>query len=141
DATTGRIGTYQASFAVPNLERESTRLATSSVVLSSQRVPLGDALATARQKLATAAVDPLVQDGQRLVPSVTRVFSRARDLFVFLQAYERGTAADPLVAFVTFYRGDRKAFETEPQAIADRPADASHVVPVRFSIPLAGLSA
>src|SRR5262249_43580863 len=41
DAETGRIGTYQASFAIPNLNREEKRLPISSVVLSSQRVPVG----------------------------------------------------------------------------------------------------
>ena len=36
------------------------------------------------------------------MPSVTRVFSRSRDLFVFLQAYERAaTTTQPLVAFVS----------------------------------------
>ena len=40
---------------------------------------------------------PLVFDGQKLIPSVTRVFSKSRDLFVFLQAYQRGaTTTQPL---------------------------------------------
>ena len=46
DAETGRIGTYQAAFTIPNLNREVERLPISSVVLGSQRVPLGDALYT-----------------------------------------------------------------------------------------------
>ena len=88
DAETGRIGTYQAAFTVPNLMREEKRMPISSVVLSSQRVPLGDALYTVQQKLAAEAVNPLVYDGQKLIPSVTRVFSKSRDLYVFLQAYQ-----------------------------------------------------
>ena len=39
-------------------------------------------------KNKTPSVDPLIQDGQRLIPSVTRVFSRSRDMYVYLQAYE-----------------------------------------------------
>ena len=66
----------------------------SSVVLSSQRVALADALYTVKQKLDVDASNPLVVDGQKLIPSVTRVFSRSRDLFVFLQAYERGVDDD-----------------------------------------------
>ena len=62
----------------------------SSVVLSSQRVPLSDALYSVKQKIAAEAANPLVYDGQKLIPSVTRVFSKSRDLYVFLQAYERG---------------------------------------------------
>ncbi len=38
DAETGRIGTYQTSFVVPNLNKEEKRIPISSVVLSSQRV-------------------------------------------------------------------------------------------------------
>ena len=109
DAETGSIGTYQAAFTVPNLNREEKRVPISSVVLSSQRVPLGDALYTVQQKVAAEAVNPLVYDGQKLIPSVTRVFSRSRDLYVFLQAYERdATTTQPLVAFVSFYRGQRE---------------------------------
>ena len=45
DTTTGRIGTFQKSFTVPNLEREHVRLPISTVVLTSQRVaPRGGAL-------------------------------------------------------------------------------------------------
>ena len=47
------------------------------------------------------------QDGQKLIPSVTRVFSKSRELYVYVQTYQRDAATMcPLVAFVTFYRGD-----------------------------------
>src|SRR5205823_5474635 len=62
DAETGRIGTYQASFAVPNLNREDKRLPISSVVLSSQRVPLGSELHVVKNP-AAQAVNPLVSNG------------------------------------------------------------------------------
>jgi VWFA-related protein len=136
DAETGRIGTYQTSFTVPNLNREEKRLPISSVVLSSQRVPLGDELFSVRNAAAQAA-NPLVHEGQKLIPSVTRVFSRGRDMHVFLQAYERGAAStQPLLAFVTFYRGDAKVFETQPVAVTDGLDLRSKAVPLRLSIPL-----
>ena len=107
DEETGRIGTYQAPFAVPNLNKEAQRVPISTVVLSSQRVPLSDALYSVKQKAAAEAANPLVHDGEKLVPSVTRVFSKGRDLYVFAQAYQRAfTTTQPLVAFVSFYRGD-----------------------------------
>jgi VWFA-related protein len=137
DAETGRIGTYQASFAIPNLNREQTRVPISTVVLSSQRVPLGDALYSVKQKVAADAVNPLVYGGQKLVPSVTRVFSRSRELYVFVQAYQRGvTSMQPLVAFVSFYRGDVKAFETEPLPVTQGWDSKTKAVPIRFSVPL-----
>jgi VWFA-related protein len=141
DAETGRIGTYQASFTIPNLNREEKRLPISSVVLGSQRVPLGDELYSVRSMAAQGA-NPLVHDGQKLIPSVTRVFSRGRDMHVFLQAYERGAATtQPLLAFVTFYRGDVKVFETQPIAVTDGLDPRSKAVPLRFSIPLETLPA
>src|SRR6185369_16178558 len=78
DSTTGRIGTYQAPFTVPNLMKEEVRLPISSVVLSSQRVPMTEALHTV-QNGAAQFTHPLVFDGEKLFPSVTRVFSRSRE--------------------------------------------------------------
>src|SRR5439155_13298796 len=81
DNETGRIGTYMAKFVVPNLNKEEKRIPISSVVLSSQRVDQRDALYTAgKDKLQTA--NPLVQDGVKLIPSVTRVFSKSKDMFI-----------------------------------------------------------
>ncbi|HMB82359.1 MAG TPA: hypothetical protein VKI43_19920, partial [Vicinamibacterales bacterium] len=137
DDETGRIGTYQAAFTVPNLNRELQRVPISTVVLSSQRVPLSDALYSVKQKASAEAANPLVHDGQKLVPSVTRVFSRSRDLFVFVQAYQRASATtQPLVAFVSFYRGDVKAFETAPLVVTDGLDARTKAVPLRFSLPL-----
>jgi VWFA-related protein len=141
DAETGRIGTYQASFAVPNLNRETERVPISTVVLSSQRVTLSDAIYSVKQKVDAEAMNPLVHAGEKLVPSVTRVFSREREMYVFVQAYQRGqTATQPLVAFVSFYRGDVKAFETTPLAITEGLDPKTKAVPLRFSLPLASLS-
>ena len=120
DAETGRIGTYQAAFTIPNLMREQKRLPISSVVLSSQRVPMTTRCSRV-QKGAAQLTNPLVFDGQKLFPSVTRVFSKSRDMYVFLQAYERGaTTTQPLVAFVTFFKGDQKILETDPLQVDRR---------------------
>jgi VWFA-related protein len=140
DSETGRIGTFLAPFTIPNLNREEQRIPTSTVVLSSQRVPLTDALYSVKQKVTSDTVNPLVADGKKLVPSVTRVFSRNRDLHVFMQAYQRAaTTTQPLAAFVTFYRAGVKAFETQPLAVTDGLDPRSKAVPLRFTIPLAGI--
>ena len=44
DAETGRIGTYPATFTIPNLNKQVERVPISSVVLSSQYVELRDVL-------------------------------------------------------------------------------------------------
>jgi VWFA-related protein len=138
DAETGRIGTYQVTFVVPNLNNEEKRVPISSVVLSSQRVDLKDALYNAaKDKDRRDDVNPLVQNGQKLIPSVTRVFSKDHNLYVYLQAYQQGALAiQPLVAVVSIYRGQEKAFETRPIEIADGLNDRLKTVPVHFDIPL-----
>jgi VWFA-related protein len=143
DAETGRIGTFQAGFTIPNLNREEKRIPISSVVLASQRVPFNEAIYNVQKTASDKNVNanPLVYDGQKLIPSVTRVFSKSRDMYVFLQAYERGaTATQPLVAFVTFYRGDAKALETAPLPVVDGLDTRSKAVPLRFSVPLGALA-
>lgn len=142
DAETGRIGTYQTDFVIPNLNKEEKRVPISSVVLSSQRVDLRDVLYNAvkeKDREKTDAANPLVQDGQKLIPSVTRVFSKSRNMYVYLQAYDRAPAPEPLVAFVTFYRGQIKAFETAPLMASEPPDPKSKAVPVRFSLSLTEL--
>ena len=135
DDETGRIGTYKKKFVIPNLNKELKRIPISSVVLSGQRMDLKDALFSAKDK--GPVVNPLIQDGQKLIPSVTRVFSKSRDMYVYLQAYERGaTAVQPLVAFVTFYHGQTKAFETPPLAVTEGMDPKSKALPLRFSLTL-----
>jgi VWFA-related protein len=141
DSETGRIGTYQMSFTIPNLNKELKRVPISSVVLSSQRVALSDSIYNVKQKIDPDAANPLVLDDQKLIPSVTRVFSKSRDLYVFLQAYERDTTTTmrPLIAFVGFYRGQMKAFETAPLAVNDGMDPKSKAVPLRFVLSLGKL--
>jgi len=142
DAETGRIGTFQEAFEIPNLNKEVKRVPISTVVLSSQRQPYSQALANVQKTDAekNIAANPLVYEGQELVPNVTRVFSRQKDMYVFLQAYERGVdAMRPLVAFVTFYRDGVKTLETMPLPVVDGLDPKSKAVPLRFSVPLADL--
>ena len=143
DSVTGRLGTFQATFVIPNLNREAQRIPISTVVLSAQRQGVTDALYSVQRTVSDKNVnaDPLVYDGQRLIPSVTRVFSRQRDMYVFLQAYERTqTTMEPLVAFVTFYKGDAKALETAPLPVVDGLDAHSKSIPLRFSVPLGELA-
>ncbi|HEX3877589.1 MAG TPA: VWA domain-containing protein [Rhizomicrobium sp.] len=136
DDETGRMGTYMHKFVVPNLLKEDKRIPISSVVLSSQRTDMHQALYTAG-KDKDQLVNPLVQEGMKLVPSVTRVFSKSRDLYVYLQAYERTAANfEPLVAFVTFYRGQNKAFETTPLPVTESVNNSLKTVPLKFDLSL-----
>jgi VWFA-related protein len=141
DAETGRIGTYQTKFLIPNLNKEDKRVPISSVVLSSQRDDLKDAIYNAsKEKDKSEIANPLVQDGQKLIPSVTRVFSKSKDMYVYLQAYEPAAATvQPLVAFVTFYRGQTKVFETPPLPVSDGLSNKLKTVPLKFDLSLSKL--
>src|SRR5271157_1855611 len=142
DDETGRIGTYQTTFVIPNLNKEEKRIPISSVVLSSQRIELKDALYNAvKNKDREETANPLVFEGQKLIPSVTRVFSKSRDMYVYLQAYEQGaTSVQPLVAFVSFYRAQKKEFETPPMEVTEGMNNRLKTMPLRFTIPLAQLA-
>jgi VWFA-related protein len=141
DAETGRIGTYMQTYIIPNLMKEEKRIPISSVVLSSQRVDLKDALFNAlKDKDKAETTNPLVIDGQKLIPSVTRVFSKTRDMYVYLQAYEQtAETLRPVVAFVTFYKGQTKAFETAPIQVGTTTNPRLKTMPLRFTVPLASL--
>lgn len=154
DDETGRIGTFQTTFVIPNLNKEEKRVPISSVVLSSQRVELKDAIfdaAKAKERAKDDAMNPLVQEGKKLVPSVTRVFSHNRDIYVFLQAYKQSASASalpqgapppnpqPMMAFVTLYSNGVEALKTQPIAVKPNPATRLGVAPLSFDVSAANL--
>jgi VWFA-related protein len=139
DAETGRIGTYETPFLIPNLNKEDKRVAISSVVLGSQRVDLKDALFNVKEKDKdkAEAANPLVDNGQKLIPSVTRVFRKDHDLYVYLQAYQQDvTIAQPLVAFLSLYQGRIKIFDSPPIEVKDGAANRLRTMPLRLSVHL-----
>jgi VWFA-related protein len=144
DDETGRIGTFQTSFVIPNLIKETKRVPISSVVLSGQRQPYANAIynvANGKEQAKQTAVDPLVQNGQQLVPSVTRVFSKGRSLYVYLQAYEQGAAtAQPLMGYVSFYQGQTKVYETQPVEVSPNPNTRLETAPLNFTVNLSQLA-
>jgi len=171
DDETGRIGTYQTTFVIPNLNKETARVPISSVVLSSQRVELNQALydtAKAKDRQKDDQVNPLVQNGKKLIPSVNRVFSTTREIYVYFQAYKQPQPAaapsttpattptrkapiptpisadtkptpQPLFAFVTLYQGDNKVYDTPPTAIVPNPSSRLGTMPLTFSLGVNGL--
>jgi VWFA-related protein len=154
DDETGRIGTFQTSFYIPNLNKITTQIPISSVVLSSQRISTGDALyntVRGKQSAKNDAANPLVQGGQKLIPSVTRVFRSDKDLFVYLQAYTApaGQTApvtpaqpspnEPLVAYVSLYSKGQLAFSSKLLAATPIANTRLGVIPFTFTVPLGTL--
>jgi len=61
-------------------------------------------------------------------------------MYVYAQAYQQG--AEPpqaLAAFVTFYRGNTKAFETTPVPVTERVPGRMNTMPIKLSFPLDSL--
>jgi hypothetical protein len=72
-----------------------------------------EALYNAKNKVNEDNTNAVMQDEQKVLPSVTRVFKKSRPVSVYLQAYEQGAPAiKPLIAFVTLYAGEKKVFES-----------------------------
>ena len=137
---TGKMGTFETKFTVPDLTSQRQALPISSVVLGYQREKLDTAVASAERNNKLIAANPLVHDGVKLVPSVTRVFRKNHEMYVYLEAYQpEATATKFMIATLTFYRGKVKAFESHPLRIADGLNVKSKAVPVSFSVPLSTL--
>jgi VWFA-related protein len=151
DDETGRIGTFQTTFIIPNLNKEVKRIPISAVVISSQRVNLNDAIYNASKAKDTAknnAVDPLVQDGKRLIPSVTRVFSTGHEIYVSFQAYKPPASlpvaapnaqmpapdAQPIFAFVTLYQDGKKMYETPPLSVVPSATNRLGTIRLNFNL-------
>ncbi|HSW48953.1 MAG TPA: VWA domain-containing protein [Bryobacteraceae bacterium] len=137
---TGKIGTFETRFTVPDLNVDRGLLPISSVILSNQREKMDSTVGSAGPERRLFNFNPLARNGEKLVPSVTRVFRKDQEMYVFLEAYQPGAeTTQPIVATMGLYRGSVKAFETEPLRVTDGLNPMTKAVPVRFSFPLAKL--
>ena len=130
DSGNGKMGAFLGKFAIQNMDKDP-QLPISSVVLSSQFTD---------EAPSTAAPNPLIHDGKRMIPSVTRVFSTKNDMYVYLQAFEKGAKTTaPLMARVTFYKGSAKILETPPVTVAEGLDPKSSMLPIRMNVGLGSL--
>ena len=141
---TGKMGTFETSFTIPDLTLTQRGLPISSVVWGNQREALSAAVGSATSQKKLLAIHPLVQDGQKLIPSVTRVFRKDQNLFVYFEVYD--PAVDPaektssVAATLTFYRGKTKISESEPVRVTETPKARPHMAPFQFQTALAKLT-
>jgi VWFA-related protein len=143
----GKIGTFEQALSVP--QRPSARMSLSSVLLSSQLVPVvaksTEVQTRGQGSRAQIAASPLEMEGQKIVPSVTRFFTQQQTLYVFFQAYypektDKSEPLDPstLRAGLVFFRGGVQLNATPllpPTAVDPKTRTASY----RISLPLAKL--
>jgi VWFA-related protein len=157
DDETGRMGTYQGVFVIPNLSKATKQLPISSVVLSNQRVDTRQALFNTmkgKEQAKNDAANPLVNSDGKLIPSVTRTFRIDRNIEVFLQAYlgsapasdgssaskAKLTANPQVIAFVSLYRDGLKVMDSEPIQTSALTESRLGTVPIDLKVGIAKLS-
>jgi len=141
----GKIGTFEQSLIVP--QRPAARMTLSSVLLSSQLVPVeksADVQTRTQGMRARMVASPLEMAGEKIVPSVTRYFNQGQTLYVFFQAYypekDGGNSLETssLRGGLIFFRSGVQINATPllvPTAIDEKARTASF----RISLPLAKL--
>src|SRR5580692_11148069 len=137
----GRIGTFEQNISVapPQLDR----LQASSLLLSSQVEAVQNTAQIKTQALGQDAKmksSPLDVGGERIIPSVTRVFTGEQTLYVFFQAYAPQKAdANSLRAGLVFFRNGQRLSDT-PMVAPTEYDEKSRTASFRLSLPLAALA-
>jgi VWFA-related protein len=137
DNESGRIGTFEQPLELPAARDD--RIELSSVLLSSQIEAVRKTSEVEKKALGVEArlkESPLEMGGERIIPSVTRVFTTQQKLYVFFQAYFPAKV-DPakLRAGLVFFRNGERLSETP--LVEPAEADAQkRVAGFRISLPL-----
>jgi hypothetical protein len=99
--TGGAIGSFEAPIFVPQLGNDVMKV--SSIVMSTQV-----------EKATGNSDSPLVRDGSRLLPNLTRVVGRNQKIYFYYEVYDPALVeqAPQLRTSMAFYRGGVKVFET-----------------------------
>jgi VWFA-related protein len=134
---TGRIGTFEQDLLIP--QREASRLELSSLMLSSQVEAVRKTSEVEKRALAEDARlgrSPLEVGGERVIPSVTRVFTTQQRLYILFQAYlPSKVEAAQLRAGLIFFRSGERLSETPLIEPAEVDAKTRTAV-FRLSVPL-----
>jgi VWFA-related protein len=138
---TGRLGSFETDLTIPDFKTSPLRM--SSVVLASQIQP-----ATKRK-----ADNPLVRDGQEVIPSVTHVFSTGQHLYLYYEVYDPGKQNGPsvpksaegdkagirLLTNVSFFQGQAKTYETQLVEARELNVPDRHAAVFQLDVPLTQL--
>lgn len=138
DNESGRIGTFEQDLALPAAKEEKLELST--VLLSSQIEAIRQGGAEVERKGmvkdAKLKQSPLESGGERVIPSVTRVFTTQQSLYVLFQAYvpQKADAARLRAGLVFFRQGQRVSDTPMVEAASFDPKTRTAVF--RMSLPL-----
>jgi VWFA-related protein len=139
----GKMGTFETKFTVPDLS-SSKNLRVSSVVLSNQREALSSAVGAAETNKKLLANHPLVQDNQKIVPSITRVFRKDQTMYVYFEVYDPGMDDRKLPsvsAEFELYSGAKKVFSSPAVRVNKLGTTRPGVAPFTFQVALGKIPA
>jgi VWFA-related protein len=127
--TSGLMGSFQAAVVVPELK--TAPLKVSAVTLSTQM-----------QAAKDVKDNPLIRNGQQLVPNVTHIVSKDQRLLFYYEVYDPAStngAPPDIRTSLAFYRGKVKVFETPvvERATIDDPARKAAIF--QLEVPAASL--
>ncbi len=81
-----------------------------------------------------------MENGEKLIPDITRVFRRNQKLYVYFEVYDPGTVASPSVsAELMMFRGKSKAFESAPVRVTKPKSGRPNTLAMEFEMPLANI--
>ena len=135
DNADGRIGTFETNITVPDLKKAPLKM--SSVVLSSQLGPAG------KEKK-----NPLVRNGQEILPNLAHVFGTGQKMTVFFEVYDpakaksedgKDTKGVRVLTALQFFSGKVKVFETPLVAANAITAPDRKAAAFQLDVPLTDL--
>lgn len=143
----GKMGTFDSRFVVPDLSADSMMLKTSSVIWSNQREKVKAEVGKAEKfQRKVAEANPLIVGDEKMVPNVTRLFRRSQNMYIAFDVYD--AVPDPKdvqlrhvqVSMSLFNQKGVKSFEAGPieatQTVGTRP----NTTPVQMQVPLKGVA-
>lgn len=140
---TGKMGTFDTRFTVPDLSADTSGLKLSTVIWSNQREPVTAAVGSAeRLSRKEVRANPLVVGDHKVVPNITHIFRRNQSLYVNFDVYD--ALPDPAntknrrikVSMSLFNKKSVKTFEVGPVEATQLAGTRPEAVPVQIEVPL-----
>ena len=130
----GRLGSFETDLRVPDLKKEPLKMST--VVMGNQRTP-------APKKKSE---NPLVRDGQELIPNIAHVFKNDQQLYLYYEVYdparkktEDNKTGVHLLTSIQFFKGKVKTYETPLVEAKDLNTPDRKAAAFQFEVPLSQL--
>jgi VWFA-related protein len=129
----GHIGTFESDVVIPDLRKEKMKM--SSLMLSSQKAPAGK----------KSQSNPLVSDGQEIIPNVAHVFTPEQSMTLYYEVYDPAKSADKkdsihLLTNIEFFRGKVKVYETPLVEAQHLNASDRKAASFQFEVPMKALN-